>query len=82
MDALAEILLVLTGKVLVFALSPGSWRSESMMGNESGIFAAAGALSFVRDGRRVVTVTGQELLGMAFYGLLFAGFIAVMLAFK
>ncbi|WP_232080792.1 hypothetical protein [Variovorax sp. SRS16] len=53
-----------------------------MMGNESGIFAAAGALSFVRDGRRVVTVTGQELLGMAFYGLLFAGFIAVMLAFK
>lgn len=72
MEALVEVLLVLTGKTLVFLLSCGAWRSESMRGNESGVHAAAGALSFVRDGRRVITVTGQQLAGMAFYGLLFA----------
>ena len=70
MDAVVEVFLALTGKVLVFLLSLGAWRSESIMGNESSIYAAAGALSFVRDGRRVITVTGQQLLGMVFYGLL------------
>ncbi|MCU4120237.1 hypothetical protein [Variovorax sp. N23] len=75
MEALVEIFLVLTGKMLVFLLSFGAWRSESMMGNESNVHAAAGALSFVRDGRRVVTVTGQQVAGMAFYGLLIAGFL-------
>jgi hypothetical protein len=72
MEAFVGIFLVLTGKMLVFLLSFGAWRSESMMGNESSIHAAAGALSFVRDGRRVITVTGQQVVGMAFYGLLIA----------
>lgn len=75
MEALVEILLVLTGKMLVFLLSFGAWRSESMMGNESSIHAAAGALSFVRDGRRVITVTGQQAAGITFYGLLTTGFL-------
>ena len=70
MEVVVEIFLALTGKVLVFLLSFGAWRSESLFGNESSIHAAAGALSFVREGRRVITVTGQQLLGMLFYGLL------------
>lgn len=72
MELLVEAFFVLTGKMLVFLLSFGAWRSESMMGHESVVHAAAGALSFVRDGRRVITVTGQQLAGMLFYGLLFA----------
>lgn len=70
MDVVVEVFLALTGKVLVFLLSLGAWSSESMMSDESSIYAAAGALSFVRDGRRVISVTGQQLLGMVFYGLL------------
>lgn len=72
MEALVELFLVLTGKMLVSLLSFGAWRSESMMGNKSSVHAAAGALSFVRDGRRVITVTGQQVAGMAFYVLLIA----------
>lgn len=70
MDLVVEVFLALTRKVLVFLLSLGAWRSESIMGKESSIYAASGALSFVRDDRRVITVTGQQLLGMVFYGLL------------
>ena len=75
MQALIDLLLIWTGKLLVFLLSFGAWRSESMMRNESGIHAAAGALSFVRDGRRVVTTTGQLMAGVAFYGVLIASFL-------
>lgn len=67
-----QIVLVLTGKGLVRLLSFGRWRGETLTGNEAQLHAAAGALSFVREGRRVVTVAGLTLVGMAFYGLLLA----------
>ncbi|MDM0012093.1 hypothetical protein QTH87_06520 [Variovorax sp. J22P168] len=78
MDALLEILLVLTGKVLVHLLSFGRWRGEALANTEARIYSAAGGLSFVREGRRVVTVAGLTLIGMAFYGLVLTGvFVAL-----
>ena len=43
MDVVVEVFLAFTGKVLVFLLSLGAWTLESMMSNESSIYAAAGA---------------------------------------
>jgi hypothetical protein len=57
---------------LVRLLSLGRWRGEALNGNETRIHAAARALTFVLHGRRVVTVAGLTLVGMAFYGLLLA----------
>lgn len=68
---LLELVLAFTGKFLVWALSLGRWRSESLWENKSRVFAAAGALSFVREGQRVVTATGLVFAGLAFYILLF-----------
>lgn len=62
-----ELVLAFTGKVVVWAFSLGRWGSESLGENESLVFAAAGALSFLREGRRVVTITGLVLAGLAFY---------------
>jgi preprotein translocase subunit Sec61beta len=67
---LLELILAFTGKFVVWALSFGRWRSESVRENESRVFAAAGALSFVREGQRVITVTGLVFAGLAFYILL------------
>lgn len=68
--ALVEVLLAYTGKAVLWCLSFGRWRSESLREDESRVFAAAGALSFVRDGRRVITTTGAVFAGVAFYLLL------------
>ena len=65
-----ELLLVGTGKAVIWAFSFGRWRSESLREDESRVFAAAGALSFVRDGKRVITTTGMLFAGLAFYVLL------------
>lgn len=70
MDAVVELLFALTGKGLVSLLSFGKWRGEALNGNEARLHAAAGSLSFVLDGQRVVTAAGLTLVGMAFYGLL------------
>ena len=67
---LLELILAFTGKFVVWALSFGRWRSESLRENESWVFAAAGALSFVREGQRVITTTGLVFVGLAFYLLL------------
>jgi preprotein translocase subunit Sec61beta len=67
---LLELILAFTGKFVVWALSFGRWRSESVRENESRVFAAAGALSFVREGQRVITATGLVFAGLAFYILL------------
>lgn len=55
------------GRVVVWLVSFGRWRGEQLRGNESGIYGPAGALSFVRDGRRVITNTGLLFFGIAFY---------------
>ena len=75
MDAVVELLLALTGKGLVSLLSFGKRRGEALSGNEARIHATAGSLSFVLDGRRVVTAAGLTLIGMAFYGLLAAALV-------
>jgi hypothetical protein len=67
-----EVFVVLSGRFAVWAFSFGRWRGESLDGEEGRIYGAAGAFSFVREGRRVVTHTGQLFAGIAFYGL-FAG---------
>jgi len=67
---LLELVVAFTGKFVVWALSFGRWRSESLREDESRVFAAAGALSFVRDGQRVITTTGLLFAGLAFYILL------------
>lgn len=56
-----------TGRVVVWFVSFGRWRGEKLLGDEGRIYGAAGALSFVRDGRRVITDTGLVLFGIAFY---------------
>lgn len=73
---LLEVVLAFTGRGVIRALSFGRWRSESLDGDEGRVFGAAGALSFVRDGQRVVTATGAVFAGIAFYIVLFLVFLA------
>ncbi|MDA7419046.1 hypothetical protein PGB34_21965 [Xenophilus arseniciresistens] len=68
-----DVLLTITGRFAVWLFSLGRWRSESLDGEEGRIYGAAGALSFVREGHRVITTTGQLFAGIAFYV-----FLAVM----
>jgi hypothetical protein len=44
-----------------------NWRGEQFGGTEGRIHYAAGALSFVLYGQRVVTRNGMMFLGIAFY---------------
>jgi hypothetical protein len=80
LGALLEIVfgtvVVGTGRVIVAVLSLGRWRGASMFDTEESIHGGAGALSFVRDGQRVVTTTGTGLLGFLFYLLLAVVLIA------
>ncbi len=76
LDALAvllwsavEFVLVVTAKWLVPRLSLGRWRAESLDGSEGRVHGPAGALSFRRDGKRVLTPTGLLFVGVAFYAL-------------
>ena len=72
-----NVLLVGTGKVIIAVVSLGKWRGGSMFDTEESVHAAAGALSFVRDGQRVITTTGMGLLGFVFYLLLGVALIAL-----
>lgn len=72
---IVEVVLVYAGKAAVWCVSVGCWRSESLGGEEGRIYAAAGGLSFVRDGQRVVTPTGQLFAGLAFCALLIVAVI-------
>ena len=67
---IVEYVIVLTGRAVVWLLSFGRWRGEEMTTDEALIYSAAGSLSFVRDGRRVITDTGLMFFGIAFYALL------------
>jgi hypothetical protein len=64
---LLELLLIHTGRAVVFAVSLGRWRGEQIEKREGRIYGTAGALSFKRDGRRVITVNGMLFLGVLFY---------------
>lgn len=65
-----------TGRAVVWLVSLGQWRGEKLLGDEGRIHGAAGALSFIRDGRRVVTDTGLLFFGITFYVVLFVAIIA------
>lgn len=73
-----ELVIALSGKLFVQMISLGRWRSESLDGLEGRMHGPAGALSFKRDGQRVITSSGLVLAGLAFYVLL--GFVALMVS--
>ena len=62
-----ELLLMYTGRGVICAVSLGRWRGEHIQRKEGKIHSAAGALSFVRDGQRVITATGLFFAGLIFY---------------
>ncbi|MFZ4286074.1 hypothetical protein [Variovorax sp. HJSM1_2] len=78
-----DAILMFTGRAVVFGLSSGRWRGVNLAGDEARIYGRAGALSFVRDGQRVVTGLGLSAVGGLFYfflllvvawvGILFSG---------
>ncbi len=72
---LFEVLFVLVGRLAVGALSLGFWRSERLLEDEGRIYGAAGALSFVRDGQRVITREGLFWIGMVSVALLVVLFL-------
>ena len=61
-----ELLLIGTGRLVIRTASLGRWRGEQFGGTEGRVHSAAGSLSFVLDGHRVVTRTGLLFLGIAF----------------
>lgn len=65
-----DLALVLSGKFFVQMVSLGRWRGESLDGSEGRVHGPAGALSFKRDGQRVLTLSGLLFAGLAFYVLL------------
>ena len=63
--AVIGVISIEIGRLAVRVFSLGRWRGEARLGDESRVFGAAGALSFVRDGQRVVTDTGLLFAGIA-----------------
>jgi len=62
-----EVVLIQTGRAAVWSASLGRWRGENLAKNEGRIYGPAGALSFLREGRRVVTANGMLFAGVFFY---------------
>lgn len=62
-----EVVLIGTGKAVVALASFGRWRGESLRTNEGKIHGPAGALSFKRNGQRVISVNGLLFVGILFY---------------
>ena len=73
---LVEIVLLKTGRAVVFLGTFGRWRGEKTEEKEGRIHGLAGALSFKREGQRVVTVNGLFLVGLVFY----IGLVALLIA--
>ncbi|MCZ8095428.1 MAG: hypothetical protein O9331_18295 [Acidovorax sp.] len=73
-----ELAIALSGKLFVQMISLGRWPSESLDGSEARMHGPAGALSFKRDGQRVITSSGLVLAGLAFYVLW--GFVALVVS--
>lgn len=67
-----DVVLRGTGRAVVFLGSFGRWRGEDVVAREGRIHGASGALSFRREGQRVVTSTGLVLAGLLFYAALLA----------
>jgi divalent metal cation (Fe/Co/Zn/Cd) transporter len=67
LGAALDVLMTVTGRFAVWLFSFGHWRGEPLGSEESRIYGAAGGLSYVREGKRVITHTGQLFAGIAFY---------------
>lgn len=72
-----EVLLVFTGKLVVAAVSLGRWRGQDLSSKEHLVYGPAGALSFRRDGQRVLTHDGLLFVGVLFYGVLTLGLFSL-----
>lgn len=70
------ILVRQTGRLVVWLITFGRWRGEPLLDDEGRIYGAAGALSFVQDGQRVITDTCLLFIGIAFYVVLLVVTIA------
>ena len=64
MEALFELALTFVGRVAVRCASLGFWAVEPWTRSESTSLAPAGALSYVAEGKLVVTVAGQQVAGL------------------
>ena len=73
---LVEVILLKTGKAVVSLGTLGRWRGEKVSEKEGRIHGLAGALSFKRDGQRVITTNGLLVVGFLFYFALAALLIA------
>ena len=62
-----EVVLIQTGRAAVWSASLGRWRGENISEKEGRIYGPAGALSFLREGRRVVTANGMLFAGILVY---------------
>ena len=72
---LFDLFLCITGRIVITAISLGHWRGERFRKGEAKIYGPAGALSFVRDGQRVITSNGLLLIGVGFYFFLVLGLV-------
>lgn len=66
---LLDLVLIGTGRLLVWLISLGDWRGVRVGTDEARIHAPAGALSFTLDGQRVFTRLGLLLIGLSFHAL-------------
>jgi hypothetical protein len=60
-ESVRGFIAALTGRVVLAILSLGRWRGER--GDEGLIYGPGGALSFKRNGQRVLTTLGLQFLG-------------------
>jgi hypothetical protein len=56
--------------LLIRLIGQGRWQSEGIRSNKHAMHSGARALSYRLDGRRVVTVEGQWIIGLVFYVVL------------
>jgi hypothetical protein len=73
-----DVLLIRTGRVVVAVASCGRWRGEDSTRGEGRVHGPAGALSFKREGQRVLTPMGLLLVGVAFYLAMIASTVAAL----
>lgn len=79
LELLAEILVrsvfYCTGKILLLIGSLGRWRGATLRNGEKIAFPAWDGYVGKADGRRIVSVEGQAMLGTMFYVVLPIGFV-------
>lgn len=72
-----EVLVVFTGAQVVRVVRLGRWRTVPRGNDEARVVGAAGALSFRREGQRVVTADGSMWMGLLFCALLVCVVVAL-----